>query len=100
MGELITVAHDSKTISIEIPLKLLVYAQEWREDTPFLILDTDKMANFITQNILDYTENTLRAQETGESDFSNLLDALFRYAYEDGEDWLVRSAYGERGFKE
>jgi hypothetical protein len=74
-------------IIIEIPLELLVFAEENNPDTPFKITNKTDMGKWISENIMEYT-NSVGQEETGATVFTDLLDGLFGKAYEDGEVWL------------
>jgi hypothetical protein len=85
--KLMTVIHDEESISINIPLELLVFCQSIRPEEPYLITNKRAMANYIVENILDYSHEVGQA-EIGATDFTDLLDRLFTEAYESAEDWL------------
>jgi hypothetical protein len=82
--ELMSIESDDKNIFIRIPIDLLVFAQENR-DNPFKILDTNKMVEYFKRYFLDFVE---RSSGDGGSDFEILLDAFFEHSYEMAEDWL------------
>ena len=85
-NEMIAKIVENKII-IEIPLDLLVFAEENNPDVPFKITDKTDMGKWISENIIEYTNN-VGQEETGATVFTDLLDGLFVKAYEDGEVWL------------
>jgi hypothetical protein len=70
-------------VIIELPLSLLVFAQEHREDS-IIVTDEKKMGRYVAENILDFGGDT----EIGATEFELLIDKLFTDALENGEDWL------------
>ena len=87
MENLITVSYDDKSLQINIPLDLLVFSQENR-DEPFLITDVKEMAEWMVNNLVDF-QVSVGQQETGATEFTDLLDNAFVEAYQDGETWIL-----------
>lgn len=86
----ITVTSDEESISINLPIDLLIYAQAWR-DSPFRITDKEAMVKWIVKNIITYSR-----RDEGISDFEMFLDMLFDEAIESGELWLEQE-FGQDG---
>jgi len=81
--ELIKTWSNGKFIFIEIPIDLLKFSQENHPEHPYKILDTSKMGKWISKNIIEFN-----FKEDGSTDFYNLLDDMFEYAMEYGENWI------------
>jgi hypothetical protein len=55
-SELMNTKVSGKNIIIKIPIDLLVFAQKNREDS-YIINDKEAMAEYISDNILDYSHD-------------------------------------------
>ena len=75
---------EDKNIIINIPIDLLFYAENNREYDPLIVENKEKMAEWVTKNILEWGGN----QNTGCTEFQVFLDRMFIEALEDGQDWL------------
>ena len=78
-----SVKATSKDIIIRIPISLLRWAQENREDE-LKIKNKKDMADWVVDNILDWGGNA----DLGSTAFEDFLDAMFIDALEGGEEWL------------
>ena len=78
-----SVKATSKDIIIRIPISLLRWAQENREDELKIKNKKDK-ADWVVDNILDWGGNA----DLGSTAFEDFLDAMFIDALEGGEEWL------------
>lgn len=82
-SEEMTVQATRRTITIKIPVALLIQAQKLREDS-ITVTNRDDMLNYIRAYLLDFGGD----QERGSTAFEDLLDQFFTEALEDGETWL------------
>jgi hypothetical protein len=69
-------------VIIELPLSLLRWSQEHRDD-PIYIMDEQKMGEYVRDQVLE----TGYDAECGATTFTNMLDNLFTDALENGETW-------------
>jgi len=76
--------YNEKTISIEIPIDTLIFAQENNPEFPVKITDKRGMLTWVSNNILEFNYN----EDDGSTRLTNLLDDLFTEALESGELWL------------
>lgn len=83
----ITTKVTKTSVNIRIPISLLVHSQKMRPEEPYQVTDKESMAEWIAENIIDYTAGIDDA-ELGISEFKTILDCLFHKAYEEGELWL------------
>ncbi len=74
---------DSENVIIKIPIDLMVWAQEHRDD-PIYIDDVDKMLARIKTDLLEYGGDP----EIGATAVELFIDRFFDDSLEWGEDWL------------
>lgn len=84
MNKLITTSIFQDNIVINIPVELLKFSQENREE-PYVITNENEMAKYVVDKIVDFRS---RGNNTDYSDFELLLDNLFEDAFENCETWL------------
>ena len=87
MDNLINITSDSENINIQIPIDLLVFAQENR-DPSLIIYNFQEMAEYFKEYFLDFGRD-----ESKGSDFEDLLDDFFYDAVENGETWVEYDEY-------
>jgi hypothetical protein len=85
--ELMSTKIENNKLIVTIPLDLLKFAQENRDD-PYVIDDPIKMAEYVKNEIL-YFEYDNNYRDC--SNFEYLLDCMFDEAHEMAEDWLHNS---------
>jgi len=81
----ITTRLDGDNIVINIPIELLKFAEESRED-PYIINDVEAMVNYFLRKVVQFSHRTNYAEDY--SDLEILIDNLFDDAFENGELWL------------
>ncbi len=87
MDNLININSDSENINIQIPIDLLVFAQENR-DPSLTITDIQEMIEYFKEYFLDFGRD-----ESKGSDFEDVLDDFFYDATENGETWIEYDEY-------
>jgi len=80
----ITVTAEDDNIVIRLPIELMVFTQENRED-PIYIQDKAKMVKYFTEMLLHFQHG---GDTRDGSNFENLIDDFFSDALESAEDWL------------
>lgn len=88
MDNLISITSDSENINIEIPIDLLIFAQENRPDVPMTISNVEEMVEYFKDRFLEFGTD-----ENKGSDFEDLLDDFFYDACEYGEEWIESGDY-------
>ena len=83
--EQITVASDGKNITINIPIDLLIFTQEWRE-SPYFISDRNAMVEHFKKI---FTEFSYENYPENVSNFEKVIDQYFDASMETGETWLT-----------
>lgn len=78
----VSTEFDNKNIVINIPVDLLVFTQEMR-DNAYSITNVEDMINSFIKNFIDYDED-----DSGNTPLYNAIDGFFDWAYESGENWL------------
>jgi hypothetical protein len=81
--DLMVAKLEGDRVIIELPLSLLRWSQEHRDDS-IIILDDQKMGEYVRDQILE----TGYDAENGSTAFTNMIDNLFTDALESGETWL------------
>ena len=81
-SELMSAEIENDALVIRIPLDLIIFAQQNRED-PITITDKAAMAEYVKENVLEFGAN-----EMGYTSFEVLLDNHILDALESGENWL------------
>lgn len=79
-----TVKRTKKDIVIRLPIDLLVWAEEHKEDSPLKIHDKEAMADWIVEQLMEWGGD----QDTGSTAFEDFIDGTFMEALEWGEPWL------------
>lgn len=75
---------EKNTLLINVPLDLLVWAQEHR-DYPYEITDQKAMQKWILRNALVFGGDS----EAGYTEFEHYLDRMFDEAAESAEEWIA-----------
>lgn len=91
MSEINTIPDDTQMTAIvegdelviRLPLDLLIWSQEQREES-ITVIDKQKMAEYLAEYILEFGGDP----EIGSTAFEDLIDAFFMHALESAEDWL------------
>lgn len=87
MENQINITSDSENINIQIPIDLLIFAQENR-DPSLTINDIQSMVEYFKEYFLDFGRD-----ESKGSDFEDVLDDFFYDATENGEAWIEYDEY-------
>lgn len=86
----ITVSTTPETVSISIPVDILVWSQANR-DYPYEINDTKGMLRYIRKNIIGRGFDS----DDGSTALERFLDDMFTEAYENAVDWIEEIDYDE-----
>jgi hypothetical protein len=81
--KVMTTRISNGSILIDIPIELLKWTQEQREDR-LKIHNKKNMSEWVRDNILDWGGN----DDIGSTAFEDFIDAMFIEALEWGEEWL------------
>jgi hypothetical protein len=73
-----------KNIIIEIPIDLLKWTQEQKNEDRLKIHNKQEMAKYVQDNLLDWGGN----DDIGSTAFEDFIDTMFNDALENGEEWL------------
>jgi hypothetical protein len=84
-----TVETDGKNIIVKLPISFLAYTQKYRPEEQFFIVDEKEMAEYFKKNFLDFVYGRSSTEGNEDSNFQELIDDFFSYAYEYGENWMV-----------
>lgn len=84
--KLMSVELDDTDILIRLPVDLLIFAQENRPETSYIISDKNEMIEYFKEHFLNFVHG--RTADDGSTDFEILLDSFFDEAIESGELWL------------
>jgi len=75
---------EGEELVIRLPLDLLIFAQQKREDSLFVV-DKKAMSDYLEKRILDFGGDA----EIGSTAFEDLIDSCFMEALENAETWLM-----------
>jgi len=84
----ITITNDDENIYINIPIDLLIFAQENRPDLSYKITDTKRMIEYFKDRFWEFGTDENRG-----SNIEECIDNFFSDAYEYGEIWLENPEY-------
>jgi hypothetical protein len=79
-----TVESDGIFVTIKMPIDLLVWSQEHR-DEPFKIVSKSAMVESMILDLLDFDTDDY----SDGTEFHDFLDSFFDESYEQGKPWLV-----------
>jgi hypothetical protein len=91
IDEKFTVEFDDKNIIIKLPIDLLVFTQEHRNEPPYLITDKNDMVKHFKKYFLDFYQTRMTDEDA--SDFEYAIDSYFDFAYENGETWIEEDVF-------
>jgi len=75
---------ENNKIILEIPTGFLIALQEERKDTPYRITNTEKMLEWIKNNIFNFYDDP----DIPQTEIESFINNMFEEAYESGEPWL------------
>ena len=68
-----------------MPINLLIFTQENRPETPYVIKNRDEMVEYFKKMFFEFNRGV---SSEGETEFTNIIDGFFDEAIESGELWI------------